>query len=212
MTHPVRLLWDHHGAPASNIAIGDDGICVLCGHEGPVIEAGKVVSSKFTDWDQYASTAQTLWCEACVWAHSLHDLRTYAWMTSPTGCARLDEGRLAETLAAPLASETAVIIPISRHKHLLPRARPGVVTTDDAYLPWREHEVALAATLTRLKSLGFSETAISEPAPRWGVLSKMPAVQKVEVLDLWNRLDPWRTQPLLMAVGLRATRKVPAHV
>lgn len=212
MTHPVRLLWAHHGSPESAVVLGDEGICVLCGHEGPVIEAGKVVSSKFTDWDQYAATAQTLWCAACVWAHSHHDLRTYSWMTSPGGCARLDEGRLADLLASPLTVETAVIVPITRHKHLLPRARAGVITTDDAYLPWRQREVDLAATLTRLKALGFSETAISEPSPRWGVLSKMPAIEKVEVLDLWNRLDPWRTQPLLMAVGLRATRKVPAHV
>lgn len=212
MTHPARLLWDHFGRPPANVTLGDDGICVICGSEGPVIEAGQVVSPKFTDWDQYAGTAHTLWCEGCVWAHTVHDLRTYAWKVSPTECERLSEGRLNSVLSFPLDHDTAVIIPISRHKHLLPRARAGVITSDDAHLPWGDRQVEFLNILTRLRALGFSENALTEAAPRWAMITKLSGPDKVEVLKSWAVLTPWRNNPLLMAIGLRATRGIPARV
>jgi hypothetical protein len=106
-----------------------------------------------------------------------------------------------------LDQDSAVIIPVSRQKHVLPFAEWGRVRTDDDTIVWDADNVRRLAVFFDLRAAGFSESALSEPSPRWATLSRLDADRKRFVVTAWPLLDPWRTRPSCLAVAARATRK-----
>ncbi len=206
MTHPVRVLCATVPRPPSTHPSRGDGTCSLCRGTGPLIDAHRVVSDKFTDWDQYPTGRAVRWCTGCCWVYTDPSLRTRPWLVTAVEARPLDAGDLATLLSAPIPHDTALTVPISRHKHLIPRARYGVITTDDAHLPWGTLQVQLLTVVKRLRTLGFGEAALLQADPRWQQLSRLGAVDAAWTLDVWPQLEPWRQSHLYLQLALRGTR------
>lgn len=203
--HPVRMLWTHMGEPVPAVTFSGDERCRLCGTVGPVRDAATVVSDQFTDWELYPDFP-VWWCPACVWAHTTISLRTTPWWMSSTGGGQLNRASLHRLLSSPVGADTAVVVPLSRHKHLLPRARFGVVTTDDMAIAWDDTQVRCLSVMGRLRRFGFGEKALQESVPRWPVLVKQSQINQETIMVLWPKLDRWRQAGPVMGVGLRACR------
>ena len=173
----------------------------------PVVRVRDVVSDGFTGWDLLTqSEGEPSWCSACEWAHSEVNLRLYPWLIINGFVGQGAPKDLLRALSRPLAPNEAVIVPVARKKHLVPAARWGVLTTDDGCYPWGAVEVTRLQALGRLRTLGFSEKAVTEEAPRFDVLKTLKPSEQIEVFAFWLELASWRRTPLLLAVALRATR------
>lgn len=205
---PLRVAWHTHGAPVPPLAWRGPGVCDRCTASDPrTVRIIDVVSDKFTGWEQYGTASKhPLWCPSCAWGHSDPALRLVPWVVQGKTARKATSTDLAVALASPLPTDLAVIVPVSRKKHLFPQARWGVVTTDDIALPWGSAEVQRLDVLRTLRRYGFNEQALSEAAPRFDTLRTLGPAHKVEVLHLWPLLDPWRQMPLFMQVGIKASR------
>lgn len=186
----------------------------ICFHCGPAAETmvvsdgHPVVSDNFTDWDccPYRHTA-TGWCPTCV--HRLRHRPFRYWPHSWPDETRLDPPALRIVLSRPVGHDRWITVPISRQIHIAFRATAGWVWTDRDRLAWTEGDVDRLAVYDRLRALGFSEVAITEPAPRFDVLRR--ASNKQQVFLDWALLDPWRSRPDYLAVAARATRAPKEH-
>lgn len=208
---PLRLLWQHQGTPVPADVSFDPGpaTCARCGQDADTsAPLTGVISDKFTGWDDYATGDRNpRWCVACTWGHTEATLRHFPWFVTPERGGRLTPSLLRDLLAAPLDPTVALVVPLSRKKHLLPAARWGVITTDDVHLPWAAADADRLLLLLTLHALGFTETGLLAPAPRFEQLRTLSPDQQALVLTTWPRLAPWRNYPPLMQVALRATRK-----
>jgi hypothetical protein len=183
-------------------------LCSRCHNTPGVFLVRQVVSAQFGGWDLIAGPhAAATWCVACCWAHTTPELRSRPW-TVQTGPSRTSQGAggVAEMLrTGPLAPTVAVIVPISRHKHLLPIAAWGRVTTDDAVLPWTALDAEAFTHLEWFRDRGVTEAELMQPAPPFTVLAQ-PDVPLAEVWRRWGHMDRLRNVPRVMAVALRASR------
>jgi hypothetical protein len=208
---PLRLLWQHVGSPATPDLPWTPGParCARCTCSADAVgRLTDVISDKFTGWDDYATgTRVQHWCAPCAWGHVEPTLRYFPWVVTGDTGHQATPDILHTILAAPLTPDTAVVVPLSRKKHLIPAARWGVVTTDDVHLPWTATDAHLLGVLDHLRALGFGESALLAPVPRFEHLRTLPPAQQVEVMGLWTQLDPWRDYAPRMQVALRATRK-----
>lgn len=204
---PLRSLWHHQGRPTPSVLEDRAGTCARCGT--PTGEASRVkavVSDKFTGWDAYTHTPDPLWCPPCTWGHTTSEVRTRPWWITPTGGHPATRDLLARLLSEPLPAHGALLVPLSRHKHLLPVARWGHLTTDDRTLTWTSTEATRFRTLRWLRRLGFSEAALHDPTPRFEVLTTVDPALMPQVLTAWADLAGWRADPTVLTVACHASR------
>jgi hypothetical protein len=209
---PALTAWHLAGSPSTGQASRGPGRCDRCGgRTAHTVHISDVVSDQFTGWDRYATApGQPCWCAGCAWAHSDATLRTRPHIISTSRAGVADPTLLRHTLSTPLPPDLAVIIPLSRKKHLLPAAQWGTVTTDDLALRWGRQEARLLALVEWLRARGFSEAALSEPAPRYEALVRLTAADQAHVLSAWPDLQPWRANRVLLRIALLSTRKAAA--
>lgn len=205
---PMCVLWESMGRPNPERGPGTTpGICARCHartDDGTRIKV--VVSDKFTGWDDYTDHPDPLWCTACVWGHTHTPLRTQPWLIGGPTPGPTTTSAVGDLLAAPLNPYCAVSVPLSRQKHIVPFARWGMVATDDRALPWGAAEQARFLHVRALRTLGFSETALMEPAPRFEQLATLPPARMAQVLAQWKTLDTWRRDPIYLRVASLVTR------
>lgn len=205
---PLWVLWHASGEPAPTSAPRDRaGACARCGSFDEAASRVKaVVSDKFTGWESYTRHADPLWCTACTWGHTDSVLRTRPWRIGGGRTVHADRTILAEELAQPVAPLVALVIPVSRHKHLLPDARWGVVTTDDRHLVWEQDEANLFKAVQWLRSLGFTETHLAERTPNFDVLTRRDGGTIAAVVRRWETLSPWRQDRAYLSVACLGSR------
>lgn len=205
---PLWVLWHASGEPVPTKAPRDRaGTCSRCGaFDDHASRVKAVVSDKFTGWDAYTRHPDPLWCTACAWGHSEGSLRTQSWRIGGGRTIRATRTTLATELAQPVPPLVSLVIPVSRHKHLLPAARWGVITTDERHLIWEHDEAHLFKTVVWLRGLGFNEAALREPTPRFEVLTRSNGALMGLVLQRWADLTPWRQDPAYMDVAFLGSR------
>lgn len=172
--------------------------CILCGATAIGCAIRDVTSGNFLDWDRCPHTGDGF-CRPCAWTLRHKPLRLTPHVVTATAT-----HHDLTVLHDPLGHGVAVIVPVSRQKHVAPWARWGTVTTDNDQVTWTIEHAELLAVYAELRSLGFGETALTETEPRWQILSKLD--RRHDVIDLWHRLDPWRRRPACMDIAARATR------
>lgn len=165
-----------------------------------------VVSDKFTGWDDYTQTPDPLWCVPCTWAHTAIDARVKAWRIDTAGAVEATPAVLAADLEGPLSAHVALVVPLSRQKHILPAARWGHVTVDDRVLIWGPEEAHRFTVLRWLRGLGFSEASLSLPVPRFEQFITLPATDMAHVMVRWETLSPWRQDSAYLKVACKAAR------
>lgn len=204
---PLWVLWHASGEPTPTAPRDRSGTCARCGafdHAASRVKA--VVSDKFTGWDAYTRHLDPLWCTACAWGHTDGGLRTQPWRIGGGWTVRADRSVLADALAQPLPALVSLVVPVSRHKHLLPQARWGVVTTDDRHLVWEQDEANLFKVVQWLRSLGFNEVHLRERTPRFDVLARRDGGTLSLVMNRWESLSPWRQDPAYLDVACLGSR------
>lgn len=205
---PLWVLWHACGEPTpAKIPRDRAGTCARCGaFDEHCSRVKAVVSDKFTGWEAYTRHVDPLWCTACAWGHTDGVLRTRAWRIGGGRTVQPDRALLAEELSKPVPPLVALVVPVSRHKHLLPEARWGVVTTDDRHLVWEHEEAALFKTVQWLRGLGFNETHLAERTPRFEVLTRCDGATMALVMSRWESLSVWRQDPAYLSVACLGSR------
>jgi len=198
MTTVLTAAWAAAHSPSSSTS--PPGSCARCAARGSLTPVKAVVSKVFTAFDGWVDpSGQGGLCPTCAWGYQHPELRCRPHLVTrdPAGLVALDRAATFERLAAgPLEPTAAVIVPLRPgRKHLFPAASWGRVTLDDVQLPW----IAAAADLLRLVALlrgrGFGTRMLTEPAPPFPVLRRLPAQEWAPTMHDWGLLDPWRTQP-----------------
>lgn len=215
----VTAMWVAAGRPEPNwqgkarttrpTPIPRQGICALLGTMGPVFDARDVVSALFTQWDRFRfrDPAGLAFSPPAAWA-----LRHRVAMQRPHGLIHgefslLTPADLHQALRIlPDDPYSAVSVPVSGQKHLLPWARWGRVIIDNHCLSWDAGDVAALGTYTVLRQMGYGEAALTEPAPRWAILTRQARVDQRWALLRWSDLARWRSTHGYLDVAARATR------
>ncbi|MDV6247053.1 hypothetical protein [Rhodococcus opacus] len=212
---PVDVVWaaytaavgtpDVAGAPDTRAAG-----CARCGLTTAVMSpVGQVVSRRFTGYESWTNLAGRSLCEVCVWVYRHRSLRTDAHIVTrdPVTLTPANPALLQQVFSTSVGADTAVIVPLRPgRKHLLPDARWGTVTVDDAQLSWTSADAHRLVVMRRLRAHGFSERMLGDDTPAYPVLNRVAADQWPQVFDDWNHLAPWRQAAPWFEVGLRATR------
>ena len=213
---PIDVVWaaytaavgtpDVAGAPDTRAAG-----CARCGQTTAVMSpVGQVVSRRFTGYESWTNLAGSRLCEVCVWVYRHRALRTETHIVTqnPPTLRSADPTLLHQVLSTTIDPGTAVIVPLRPgRKHLLPDARWGMVTVDDAHVKWQADDAARLEVMRRLRGHWFTETMLREDTPPYAVLRRLPADEWPQVFDDWPRLTPWRRAAPWWEVGLRATRQ-----
>lgn len=180
--------------------------CARCGESTPqTVPARKVVSAKFTAFDEWITPGGPV-CPVCAWGFTDARLRSkIVHLDSHDGTALIEGQRLAEILASPLPAHVAVVLPLRPgRKHLLPYARWGHVTVDDATVPWGTAAVDLRADLAWLRAAGMSVSQLETESLDFGFWRALDTASIPEALGRLDRIRPWRGTPTWM-IGIRAS-------
>ena len=194
------------GLPSASVL----GCCARCGDSGRLVEVRRVVSRSFTGRDHWTLPGGAGLCSACTWAYQEPALRKRAHIVlgrrQPVLHA-LDSPGLLEALSSEVDSQTAVTLPRSGRKHLLPGAQWGRVLLDDIALPWSRADAARLTVLDEIRRLGASDADLRHPAPPWPLIHTVGPAHRPRLLQAWDELRAWRTRPAHLEVALIATRR-----
>lgn len=205
----LTTAWLSCGAPLT-VGRPVGGSCARCGRDDlSLVAAAAVVSRVFTGYDGWRDLYSPGLCPVCSWGYQALELRTFIHLVTadPPFLQQLDVTALGDLLTTPLGPDAAVVVPLRPgRKHLFPTAVWGRVTVDDAHLPWTAADAARLAAMQRLRYAGFGSRMLTEPAPPWPVLRRLPAGQWVQTLDDWRALDLWRLRRPWLDLAVRASR------
>ena len=195
------------GLPSASVV----GCCARCGSSGALVEVRRVVSRSFTGRDHWTLPGRAGLCSACTWAYQEPALRKRAHIIRgrrQPGLHALDSpDGLLEVLAREVDSQTAVILPRSGRKHLLPSAQWGRVLLDDIALPWSRADAARLTVLEEVRGFGASDADLRQSAPPWPLVQTAGPVQRLRLVQAWEELRLWRNRPAHLEVALIATRR-----
>lgn len=203
----LTAAWSAHGCPlpADQSMTGQ---CARCSRDAALVATRTVVSKVFTAFDGWREPGGAGLCPACTWGFRAPGLRLVAHLvtSAPLKLQALDPPSLGQLLGAPLPAEVAVIVPLRPgRKHLLPEAVWGRVAVDDARLPWTASDVDRLAAMCRLRALGFGPRMLTEAAPAWPVLRRLPHSRWSQILGDWSRLELWRSRRPWFDLGVQAS-------
>ena len=208
----VHAAWVAAGRPSDTGRAGAAVIdsCARCGSYGVLTDVRHVVSRSFTGRDPWTTPCGSGLCSACTWAYRAPELRRSAHLVV---CGQqpvlrpLDSSALFEALSQPVGPHIAVTVPRSGRKHLLPSARCGRVFLDDVALPWTRADAARLGVMNEVRLLGASDADLRQPAPPWPLIQAAGPKGQARLVQAWDELRGWRSQPAHLEAGLIATRR-----
>ncbi len=204
----LSAAFDAAQPPETPTKGGGHGVCARCAaSDGEMTATRTVVSKVFTAYDDWHAPGGASLCAACTWAYSTPALRRHPHMVTTTPhLTSLSPARLREVLRAPVRPDVAVVVPLHPgRKHLLPMARWGQVTVDDACLAWSTSDARRLDAMFRLRRLGFGPKKLIAAAPSWPVLRRLSSHGRATVYELWPLLEPWRRSRLWFDLATTAT-------
>lgn len=186
------------------------GHCGNCRTVTAVAPAHRILTSQFGSWDHIVADEHgNRWlCAPCAWAYRAADYRRRSTIITTTGHLTHPEAHQLRTiLQRPIPADTAVIVPTSAKKIVLPRGRWGTLTHDAGTLTWTPRHRAAINAAARLRELGCSESDLTQTSPPFRVLSAHPPDTQAEIAALWRTLAPMRRDALLMPLIQYLSRK-----
>jgi len=183
------------------------GVCARCAAPPCELVATRTVVSKvFTAYDGWHDPAGSGLCPPCAWGYANSVLRLRPHMiTALPQLTLLSPSRLRDILSAPVPADSALVVPLHPgRKHLLPAARWGQVTVDDASLTWTATDAHRLEVMCQLRTMGFGPKMLLAPGPNWSVLRRLTSRSRTTARELWPVLDPWRRSRLWFALATTA--------
>lgn len=170
---------------------------------------GEVVSNKFTGIADWADPRGSGLCPACAWGYRTVELRRQMLLVdrAHTAVAVLEPAQLYELLSAPvdLRADQAVSLPLAGRKHVLPAAQWGRVCVDGTPIPWTAQDADRLTRVAALRAAGVAAVRLTEDAPPWPVVRSADPAGRVEILEHWQALQPWRRRRLWLDVAIAVT-------
>ncbi len=230
LSDPAAAAWVVAGRPAVNAPTPVAGRCGRCGEGGPTVTVTRIVSEKFTGFDDWPFGSRRL-CVPCAWAYSRSPASVPAMMITATTVTEHPKGAgLAAVLATgPLPHTHAVVLPTSHRRHILATAQWGHLATDGLVTVW---DAAAASRLTNLAMVRPAVTAwvraraskstngrqialeidrvLLREMPPYPLLATQPKQDWPGFLAAWTALQPWRTVAPLWAAAKVLTTPVSA--
>lgn len=194
LPNPSFVAWQKSGSPDVLTKYQKyivDGQCSLCGAKGSSIPVKRVVSFKFTNWDDYSSETLPLWCEACTWGFFEKDNRAEACFITPHKVYRGYQVQSMKKMFLKALSENECIsVALRKNKHVLPYASWGTVRIEDMNFTWGNREVSWLENMIRLLGLGFALGDIKkDSSPTFGTVLKLSADETTEAYKLWESIE-----------------------
>src|SRR5690606_29140196 len=154
------------------------GVCALTGIPGDVWPLTKITTTlttldRFPHRDQ--DPAGIALGPAAAWAVRHRDAMLRPHGIDPTGRHRPLEGPdLYDALVRAATDPTVMAsVPVGQFPaQILPWAQWGHIGTDTGWWPWGAADIDRLGTYQALRRLGFGETAITEPEPRFALLQR----------------------------------------
>lgn len=199
MIDPVQMAFTQHGTATFSEGL-PMGVCRRCGTHSTVTRITSVVSAKFTGFDSLGSGDG--FCQACAWAYSAGTRRLTLAITATTATV-LDSPTLFDHLLR-LTQATALVVPLSGRKHVLPHAQWGTVRVDDINLVWRTSDIERLRVVGDLRGRGVPTSSLEDPSPPWHWLRTQPDVTWSATQQQWRSLICWRATPHLQ-LAIKAT-------
>lgn len=208
----VQAAWVAAGRPSESGRAGAAVIdsCARCGSYGVLTDVRHVVSRSFTGRDHWSTPGGSGLCSACTWAYRAPELRRAAHVIvsgQQPALRCLDASSLFEVLSHPVGPHIAVTVPRSGRKHLLPGARWGRLVLDDVALPWAGADAARLGVMDEVRHLGASDADLRQPAPPWPLIQAAGPQGRARLVQAWDELRGWRSQPAHLEAALIATRR-----
>lgn len=200
---PVYTAWSLSRKPEYPYT-SFEGICGRCGRADSVYSVDQVVSRNFTDWETLSPATEGL-CAACVFSLTHEGIKVHPYMVSSTEAHFIMKQNLIDLLAKPLPFDTAVSVPVSCKKHLLPKAEFGKVVSDDGAFYWGENECEMFKIVLEMRALDVTESELFETAPPYNAIKKN-INQSGIIFEKWPLLNKWHNSPQFK-VAVRASRE-----
>ena len=205
---PVAVAWVSCASPQPDDIAGT-GRCARCLTVAALVPAGKVVSNKFTGATDRLDPRGCGLCPPCTWGYRTLELRRQVLLVDLVSgdLGRLTPEQLYALLSAqePLAAHLAVSLPLMGRKHVLPAAQWGRVCVDGTTIPWSGQDAGRLARVAALRSAGVAAARLTEGAPPWSAVRSATPAGRVEVLEHWQALEPWRRRRLWLDVAIAVT-------
>lgn len=188
---------------------GESGRCARCLTTAALTPVGLVVSNKFTGAADWADPQGSGLCPACTWGYRTVELRRRMLLVDRTRvrARRLEPAQLYSILRTPddLGADQALSVPLAGRKHVLPAAQWGRVCVDGTPIPWTAQDADRLTRVAALRAAGVAAARLGEDAPPWPVVRSADPAGRVEILEHWQALQPWRRRRLWLDVAIAVT-------
>lgn len=197
MNSPAKTVWEHSGNPDALAGFEkyiESGKCSLCGTTGQVVAVKRLVSNRFTNWEDYSNDDKPVWCNICAWAFTEKNNRSEALLISPEKVySGYQVQSLREMFYKPLNRHTALAVALKKNKHVLPYAQWGTVRIEDMNILWTAKEAGWAQSIGILVSLGFALGDIKkDESPSFATVLKLSSQEASKAYEIWKQIAPVR--------------------
>lgn len=190
----------------------DSGFCGRCHRHTSVADAAGVLSQRFGSWDDIDPDTRSKrrhLCLPCGWAYRDKTLQYHPTIIrygadayqQPSGA------ELRSALSGPIASDMAILLPVSGKKAVAPLAQWGRLTTDGGPISWERRHAQAVKQLSELKGFNISEAALTDPAPPAYALNRATPHQWEWLQRRWNELKTVRQDKALFPMLVKMTRE-----
>lgn len=210
LSDPAAAAWTAAGKPSPPTTMA--GKCGRCGSSGSTISSRSVVSAKFTAYTDWPFGDEGL-CAACAWAYSRPPAKQPALhITFSAADEFSDRADLSGILrAGALPADEAVVLPTTRHRHVLATAQWGHLAVDGLVARWDSSAAGRLNSLIWLRGAGATWTQLQRPAPPPQLLKAHRGALWPQILGAWSTLTSWRTIPPLWAAAKILTNNYTQH-
>lgn len=169
------------------------GVCGRCSNVTTIHPIKHVVSRNFTDWDIINPESEGM-CSTCVFSFQKENIIIYPFLITEKQAEYATGKEIKNILSAPLHNTTSLTFPISRKKHLLPKAKYGYIVSDKGLFNWGVNEAAMFVNILWLKSLGVKEKDLYFQSPPFDVV--MNNEKNIgKLFSIWKQTQKWLKTP-----------------
>lgn len=184
-------------------------LCGSCRRVQDVAPAKKILTSQFGSWEDIVTDPRGgRWlCLPCAWAYRDISVRRKPSLISADTMTHPSVKELREgVLTGPIPADTAVVIPTSGKRVLLPKAHRGALTFDGGVISWTRRDRTLLDVAVSLRARGIGEKELMESSPPIRVLLDTDPAEHEDIFTQWSTLTPLRRDKVRAPLFLLLSR------
>lgn len=209
-TDPAAAAWIVAGKPSVDAPPPVPGRCARCGTEGPTVTVSRILSDKFTGFEDWPYGWRRL-CVPCAWAYDRRPTAQVPMLITRDTVTEYADGRglVGVLTAGPLATTCAAVLPVRallKRRYLLATAQWGHLAIDKLVLRWESSDAARLADLVWLRgAVGATWPQLSRDAPPAKLITGQPPEHWPRIINAWEQFASWRSTPMVWAAAREIT-------